>query len=40
MRGGLSYTEAMNMSIIERQHTEEYIKNRLESESKSPFPVY
>lgn len=39
-RGGWSYETIMNMSAGERDLASDFIKNRLESQAKSPFPIY
>ena len=40
MRGAVSYSEAMNMSLAERQVISEFLDKRLEAEKNSPSPVY
>ena len=40
MRGAISYSEMMQMSILERQLISEFLDERFEAESKSPHPVY
>lgn len=41
MRGAVSYEYAlMNMSVAERDRAFTFINKRLESESKSMYPVY
>jgi len=41
MRGGMSYESILlTMSYAERQLVAEFLKNRLELESKSPNPTY
>lgn len=40
MRGAISYTEAMNMSLAERELAGKFIERRLEVEKKNPSPVY
>lgn len=40
MRGAISYTEMMNMTLAEKQVVADFIEKRLENEKKSPFPVY
>ena len=40
MRGAISYTEMMQMSIPERRLISEFLDERFEVESKNPNPVY
>lgn len=40
MRGAVSYTEAMNMSHVERHQFTSFLEQRLDAESKNPHPVY
>ena len=40
MRGGLSYTEAMNLSMEERQIINDIIKENLETTKKSRLPFF
>jgi hypothetical protein len=40
MRGAISYTELMNMSIPERMILKEFLEERFEAESKNPNPTY
>lgn len=40
MRGGLSYTEAMNLSMDERKIINEIIKENLETTKKSKMPFF
>jgi hypothetical protein len=40
MRGGLSYTEAMNLSMGERQIINSIIKENLETTKKSKMPFF
>ena len=40
MRGGLSYTEAMNMSFAERTIVSSFIEHRLDQEKGNPYPNY
>ena len=40
MRGGLSYTEAMNLSMDERKIINEIIKENLETTKKSKTPFF
>jgi len=41
MRGGMSYESILlTMSYAERQLVSEFLKNRLDLESKSPNPTY
>lgn len=40
MRGSISYTEMMQMSVPERRLISEFLDERFESESKNPNPVY
>ena len=41
MRGGMTYESILlTMSYAERQIVSEFLKERLEQESKSPHPVY
>jgi hypothetical protein len=40
MRGAVSYTEMMQMSVQERHLISEFLDERFEAESKSPHPVY
>lgn len=41
MRGAMSYESILlTMSYAERQLVEEFLKARLEQESKSPNPIY
>lgn len=40
MRGGLSYTEAMNLSMEERGIISDIIKENLETTKKSKMPFF
>ena len=40
MRGSISYNEMMNMTFVEREMVGDFIKERLEQESKRSNPVY
>ena len=40
MRGGVTYSELMNMTSGVRDRIENFVKQRLEQESKSLNPVY
>lgn len=40
MRGGVTYEEMLRRTPGERQIISEFINRRLESEKKSPHPVY
>jgi hypothetical protein len=40
MRGGITYSEIMNLTSGVRDRIEVFLKNRLESEAKSMNPVY
>jgi len=40
MRGGLSYTEAMHLSIDERKIINEIIKENLETTKKTKMPFF
>jgi hypothetical protein len=40
MRGAISYTEMMQMSVPERHLISEFLDERFEVESKSPHPIY
>jgi hypothetical protein len=40
MRGGLSYTEAMNLSMEERNIINDIIKENLETTKKSRLPFF
>lgn len=40
MRGGLSYTEAMNLSMDERKIINDIIKENLETTKKSKMPFF
>jgi hypothetical protein len=40
MRGGLTYTEAMNLSHGEREIVSEIIKDNLETTKKSGLPFF
>jgi len=40
MRGGLSYTEAMNLSMEERSIINDIIKENLETTKKSRLPFF
>lgn len=40
MRGGITYSELMNMTSGVRDRVESFIKSRLEQEAKNPNPVY
>jgi hypothetical protein len=40
MRGGLSYSEAMMLSLDERQIIEQIIKDNMEATKKSGMPFF
>ena len=40
MRGSVTYEEMMRRTPGERDRISDFLKRRLEAESKSPFPVY
>ena len=40
MRGGVTYTEAMNMSTFEREAVSKIIKENLETTKKSGLPFF
>lgn len=40
MRGGLTYTEAMNLSQTERELVSEIVKENLETTKKSGLPFF
>ena len=40
MRGGITFSELMNITSGVRDRIENFIKQRLESESKGPRPNY
>lgn len=40
MRGGITYTEAMDMSVEERQLINELVKENLETTRKSGMPFF
>jgi hypothetical protein len=40
MRGGLTYTEAMNLSITERMIVSDLIKENLETTKKTQLPFF
>lgn len=40
MRGSVSYTEAWNMTYLERDRIQEFITKRIKEESKRQHPVY
>lgn len=40
MRGSVQYDDIMWRTPVEKQIMEEFIRERLESESKKPYPVY
>ena len=40
MRGGLTYTEAMNLSITERLIVSDLIKENLETTKKTQLPFF
>lgn len=40
MRGGLSYTEAMHLSVDERTLISDLIKENLETTKKTKMPFY
>ncbi len=39
-RGSIPYNEVLRMSPLERDIAIDFINKRLESQAKSPFPVY
>lgn len=40
MRGGLTYTEALNLSFVERQIIGDIIKENLETTKKTQLPFF
>jgi hypothetical protein len=40
MRGGLTYEQAMNLSVSERQSISELIKSNLDTTKKSGLPFF
>jgi hypothetical protein len=40
MRGGLTYTEAMNMSVTERQIIAKMVEDHIETTKKSGLPYF
>jgi len=40
MRGGVSYEDALNMSVVERNAMSELINNNLEVTKKSQLPFF
>jgi hypothetical protein len=40
MRGAISYNDMLEMTYHERSMVKEFIEAHLESQSKSPHPVY
>ena len=40
MRGGLTYEEALNLSIEERKHISEIIKDNMETTKKTGLPYF
>ena len=40
MRGGLSYTEAMNLSSEERKHISDIVKENLDTTKKTKMPFF
>lgn len=40
MRGAITYTEMMDMTLAEKQVVADFIEKRLDNEKKSAFPVY
>lgn len=39
-RGSIQYETALRMSPLERDLTFEFVNNRIESQKKSPYPIY
>ena len=40
MRGGVSYTDVLNMSIAEREHIGELIERNMETTKKTQMPFF
>jgi len=40
MRGGISYTEALNLSLAERKSVDEIVKENLETAKKTGMPFF
>lgn len=40
MRGSIQYEDMLNRSFAERRIFGDFIEERLEKESKNPYPVY
>jgi len=40
MRGGVSYEDVLNMSVVERQQINELIESNLETTKKSQMPFF
>lgn len=40
MRGSIQYNDMLNMSLVERETVNDFIQERLETESKKMYPNY
>ena len=40
MRGGVTYTDVLNMSIAEREHISELVERNMETTKKSGLPFF